>query len=270
MTEIISTSNTIPTKETNIQSFIDRVNRIDLDLMDKYKTIRDYGWNERNDLRMNLFNNLNELNLQIVLRFSYEAECIEKLYDKNWIIKRIPQHQETFNKLPDYPKFCSNRINISLNMIKNDFLLKYFFEMESKLRLIVKSIKNIKRKNNKKKICFLKGTEPFNEIYTSFFELYLNLPKKNYEVLRMASILRNTIHNSGFYYHPKEKNTTVQYGGKSYSFIHGKPISFVSDDMLEKIILDLNMLLFKILKHPKIQQFKLMDDPVCKIKFLKI
>ena len=116
------TPETIPAKETTIQTWIDRINKIDVDLLDKYLVIKKIGWNEDKDLRMNLLKNLSEINLQTVLRFAYEAESYEKLKDINWIKERIPHHKDTFTKIQEYSKFCENRRNISLNMTKNDFL----------------------------------------------------------------------------------------------------------------------------------------------------
>jgi len=154
-------------------------------------------------------------------------------------------------------------------MIKNDFLLSYFSEIESKFRLIVKRIKTIKFESNRKSIKYLQGTEPFTEIYKSFLNSYLKIPKRDYQVIKMINILRNTIHNSGYYYNIKGKNISVSYRGNSYLFKQGKPVNFVSDEIIEQIILDLNTLLLRVLTHKKIIQYKFLEDPVRKIRFTK-
>jgi hypothetical protein len=264
------TPETIPAKETTIQTWIDRINKIDVDLLDKYVAIKKFGWNEDVDLRMNLLKNLSEINLQTVLRFAYEAESYEKLKDVNWITERIPHHKDTFKKIPDYEKFYQNRRNISLNMTKNDFLLKYFFQIESKFRLIVRNIPTpIPKGTFKKRKGYLKGTEPFYEIYYGLLNTYLKLPLKDYEVLTMISTIRNTIHNSGFYYNIKGKNKTIIYRNKTYSFTHSKPINFLSDELIEQIISDLMSLLVRVLIHDKIKKIKSMQDSINKITIKK-
>lgn len=264
------THETIPAKETTIQTWIDRINKIDVDLLDKYLVIKKIGWNEDKDLRMNLLRNLSEINLQTVLRFAYEAESYEKLKDINWIKERIPHHKDTFTKIQEYSKFCENRRNISLNMTKNDFLLKYFFQIESKLRLIVRNIPNaIQKVGYKKKTKHLKGTEPFHDIYYGLLNTYLKLPMKDYEVLTMITTIRNTIHNSGFYYNLKGNNKSITYRSKTYSFIHSKPINFLSDEFIEQIILDLISLLIRVLTHDKIKMIVSMEDPINKITITK-
>ena len=219
---------------------------------------------------MNLLKNLSETNLQTVLRFAYDAESLEKLTDINWIVERFPHHKDTFKKIPDYNKFCQNRRNISLNMTKNDFLLKYFFEIEAKLRLILKNIPTaILKEGNKKKKKYLKGTEPFHDIYVGLLKTHLKLPLKDYEVLSLSSTIRNTIHNSGFYYSIRGNDKTISYRNKSYSFIHAKPINFLSDELIEQIILDLISLIIKILTHNKIREIEFMEDPITRITFMK-
>jgi len=264
------TPETIPTKETTIQTWIDRINKIDQILLENYLTIKKIGWNEDTDLRMNLLKNLSEINLQTVLRFAYDAESFEKLKDINWLIERFPHHKDTFKKIPDYSAFYINRRNISLNMTKNDFLFKYFFEIEAKLRLTVKNIPNaILKEGNKKKKKFLKGTEPFHEIYVGLLKTHLNLPLKDYEVLSLSSTIRNTIHNSGFYYSTKGNNRIIRFRNKDYSFVHSKPINFLSDELIEQIILDLISLIIKILNHDKIKEIESMEDPISRITFFK-
>jgi hypothetical protein len=219
---------------------------------------------------MNLLKNLSEINLQTVLRFAYDAESLKKLEDINWIIERVPHHKDTFKKIPDYNKFYQNRRNISLNLTKNDFLLKYFFELEAKLRLIVKNIPTaILKEGNKKKKRYLKGTEPFHEIYVGLLKTYLKLPLRDYEVLALSSTIRNTIHNSGFYYSIRGNNKTISYKNKNYLFVHSKPINFLSDELIEQIILDLISLLIKVLNHEQIKKIEFMEDPITKITFMK-
>ncbi len=122
--------------------------------------------------------------------------------------------------------------------------------------------------NKTKSELSLNGNEGFYFIYRGLFEDFLNFDKIDYEVLEIFAAIRNTIHNSGIYFSPHdEKSPSFNYRKKTYTFIYGKPVNFITIDFIKNMLFDLLDLWEKLLKNNIISNIGFIKDPIADVKF---
>ena len=73
------------------------------------------------------------------------------------------------------------------------------------------------------------------------------------ELLDIARVIRNTIHNNGVYFHKSGNNETLSYKGRCYCFKHGKPVDEVGNwPFIIEIISDLVSLVIDVVRDSNI------------------
>jgi hypothetical protein len=98
--------------------------------------------------------------------------------------------------------------------------------------------------------------ESTDNIYKVFTALITDFGLSNFDVSEFkelhifAGLIRNTIHNSGFYRSIKYPIQEVMYRGTSYRFEHLKPVLFLHPEELYVIIGDMGIMLAKLVSDP--------------------
>lgn len=264
----ISTSNEVSTEPLSAQGIIDAIIKLDNKLIELNDGVKEFKWDKFKDSRMLFIRFLAELNSITIFQLSFQAESLNKLEDKNWIKQRLPHLAQRIDKIPDINKYSRNSNKNILKHVRDCFFLEYFSEFETRLRSIVRNIEtvlNVYSTKNKNK---LNGNESFYLIYRGLYESFLRYNKTEYEVLKIFSAIRNTIHNSGFYFHEKGKDKTVNYKNRTYHFRNGYPVSFLNFDLMQIILMDLLSLFSKTINDKSIKDIKLIEDPISNVRFI--
>jgi len=81
------------------------------------------------------------------------------------------------------------------------------------------------------------------------------------ELLNFVRLIRNLIHNSSVYFSEDGSDITLNYKGNSYTFCHGKPIFFMTWELLIILAEDIHQLLYRIITHEKIVGLQAITDP---------
>jgi len=113
----------------------------------------------------------------------------------------------------------------------------------------------------------LNGNESFYFVKQGFFINYLNFKEKDIEVLQLYSPIRNTIHNTGFFFSTKDQNLAVKSKDSTYNFIHEEPIDFLDFKFIELLLSELVSLIEKIFISKPIAAIGEIQDPVSRVTF---
>jgi hypothetical protein len=268
--ELITTSEVMPSESKSIQNRIDLIIELDKKLIEINSRIKDNKWDSLKDSRVLFIRYLSELNSDTILQMSFQAETHGKTSDKTWLKDRLPHLSEQVEKITDIKKYAENRDNNILSHTWDCFILSYFIEFETRLRSIVRNIgkiENVYATKSKKK---LNGNEAFHLIYRGIYESFLRIRKTDYEVLKVFSAIRNTIHNSGFYFSASNEDATFHYRDKSYHFKNGYPVNFLTAEFIKTLLLDLLELFSKTISNKKISNIDFIKDPISEVKFKKL
>jgi hypothetical protein len=267
---LISTSNEVPSEPISIQEIIDSINKLDTKLLEIAEKAKELKVDNLKDSRMLFIRYIAELNSITIFQLSFQAESSNKLEDKNWIKQRVPHLSQRIDAISDIEGYSNNRNKNISKHIRECFFLGYFNEFETRIRSFVRTIGNIVNVNSTKNRNKLDGDEPFYLIYRGLYESYLNYDKSEYEVLKIFSAIRNTVHNSGFYFSKNSEGKAFNYKNESYLFRHGEPVSFLDFNLMETIQMDLLCLFLKTINDERIKRIKLIEDPISSVKFTGI
>lgn len=196
-------------------------------------------WDKKTDARITLFsksiNVLNDVQIGMILIHYH-------LSRKDWW------------KLIATDSIPENDIQIYLAefimFVKMGFLQFLFSSIESSFRLILKALDPNACSG---------GTAEFKNIYSS---LLARLGLGKWEpLLDLLRNTRNTIHNNGVYFHRAGRNEAVVYNGKTYSFVIGRPVDFVTWDFMLELLSELKKLFIEVVSHPDVSQITTIEDP---------
>jgi len=265
------TVNEIKSETVTIKDMINSILELDKQVVGIQTKIKSDKLDQNKDSRMLFLKNINDININTIIQYSFQAESQDRLSNKDWLKERLPHLANSIDNYGDISKYAFNKNRHIFNQILDNLVLNYFFEFETKVRSIVRSIENIKNPyynpKNKKTKEYLNGGESFNAISKGLFENYLEFNKEDYEVVGIFSAIRNTIHNSGFYFSQYLQNSEYAYRKIKYVFEHEKPVSFLTMEMKFNLLKDLITLFMKIINHEKIKKIDLIKDPVSEVKF---
>jgi hypothetical protein len=265
------TINEITSESVTVQDMINSIIELDKRVINILKEVKEDKLNQNEDSRILFLKNISDINVNTILQYSFQVESQNKLSDKEWLKKRLPHLSSSIDSHTDISKYAFNKNRHIFNQILDNLILNYFFEFETKVRSIVRSIKSIKNPyyNPKKKKSnqYLNGGETFGAISKGLFENHLKLNKEDYDVIGIYSAIRNTIHNSGFYFSQSLKKSNYTYRKINYVFEHGKPVSFFTMEMKFNLMKDLLTLFKKIINHDEIKKIEQVNDPVAEVKF---
>lgn len=261
---------TMLSDSTSIESKIKYIKDIDKKIIEIHKSIIKNKWDQTKDTRMLLLVYLNELNTNTILGYCFQAENLKLSSSKDWWLEKFDHMEDVINRVKDFDLFATYRNDSYFNMLKDSYLFNFYFEFETRIRHIVREIGNINNPNIKtnKNRPFLDGNEGFYFISKGFFEDYLSLTVKEYEVIHIYSEIRNTLHNSGFYFPHDGKDKTLRFKGEDYVFKNKAPVNFLDNNLYQALINALVDLISITLKHNKIKDIKEILDPVSNIKWV--
>lgn len=110
------------------------------------------------------------------------------------------------------------------------------------------------------------GNGEFKSVYECLMRSHLPRPEgwtDELAVLDLFRLIRNLIHNNGFFLSRHGKNETITYRGQTYVFRHGEHAKFIWIDVLLDIIGDVLILMEAVVCHFKIATYPtVMTDPV--------
>lgn len=152
-------------------------------------------------------------------------------------------HKPPFETFNDYHK--STTINTFNNaFIKSAFLQSLFSEIDSTFRIFLRHIDPLAANEAK---------NPFDNVYGALKSRIKPILDNSDGLINLLRESRNTIHNNSAYFNKKgNNNIQIIYKGKTYDFIHGKPIDFVSWEWLFEMLEDVLDLFVKVINAPQI------------------
>lgn len=86
--------------------------------------------------------------------------------------------------------------------------------------------------------------------------------KRATELLELVRLIRNLIHNEGVYFYGDKKDRSVEYRSNSYTFRYGEPVTFVSWDLLLNLAQDIEWLLVRLARDPKMAVIDHVTSPL--------
>ena len=132
------------------------------------------------------------------------------------------------------------------NFSKVSFFHIIFSCLESSLRILLRAIDPNVCNN---------GTASFESIYKCLLNSKLSgFKKEDLYLLDLIRYVRNTIHNNGIYFDKISINHSIIFKGKTYNFVHSKPVTFVDYEFLFFILDELRVIIKKIVTHQKFQE----------------
>jgi hypothetical protein len=110
------------------------------------------------------------------------------------------------------------------------------------------------------------ATEPFGNVYQHLLGSqrlgFSGADRKDaLDLLDFVCRLRNLIHNDGVCFNRSLEDEPVVYGGETYVFPHGAPVTFVTWGLLLALAEDVGRLLVQIISHPRIVELAVIVDP---------
>jgi len=259
----------IKKEDITINEFIEVIINLDRRIIMLYQIVIDNKWNELSDSRSLLLKSLHEINFSTILSLSVLAESHKLLNEQSWWLEKFNHLSEMIKKEENFADFSTNRQNYLFNYLKDNYILNFYYEFEAKIRNFVRELKEVKNLDNrtKKKKQYLNGNESFYFIELGFFIDYLGFTHKDIEVLQLYSPIRNTIHNTGFFYSTTEQNLAVKFKDRTYDFIHEEPIDFIDFTFIEQLLSELVTVIEKILKNKLITAISEIQDPISRVTF---
>ncbi|MEX1014353.1 MAG: hypothetical protein WDZ80_04300 [Candidatus Paceibacterota bacterium] len=200
-----------------------------------------YEWDNNTDIRIRIFNNLNNLVLSNSINMLLTREYV---CDLDWLNKIYNIDNE------DHAHYLlGNFVAISIN--------GYFYSLTSIIENFFRSTVRTVRPGNK-------GVSSITKIQKSLFESLgkdSNTYKSKYkELLRLIFILRNRIHNNGIYIDPKHPEEHIKYRDQTYTFIHGNFQHYLDQQLLIYFTCDVYEMILDIVQHEKIKKHSVIED----------
>lgn len=201
------------------------------------KLIKKYGWNPDDDLRIVIFEQLDNLIRSFDLSIAFSFRCF---HDKKWIHHLLFQNMGLSENIE---RRETNRIIDRLETFHRvGFIYTLSQVIEGGIRSLLRSINPKDRAtDNLSKVCIRLANE-------------MNNPHSLHEVrvaLDLFREIRNTIHNNGLYYSLTfSKRREFEYKGKVYIFEDGVLQNNANYNLLSLITADI-VLLFEFLVEDK-------------------
>ena len=136
-------------------------------------------------------------------------------------------------------------VNEFANLTKIGFIQGIFSAVESSLRLLLRALDPTACNG---------GLAEFKSVYECLFKSNLTSSSPDaIALLDLLRLVRNTIHNNGVYFHPSGNDVTAIWKGNTYAFKQGKPIDFVTWELLIVVSNALRLLLRQVVEDAKLQ-----------------
>ncbi len=197
-----------------------------------------YSWNVEKDLRIRVFEQINNLMQPYSLTLLYGEKCIS---DDAWVSKMLnPMSQQDVEGVRNtYEVF-----------IRNAFIFNFASVVESCMRSFLRAVcpKN-------------KAVGEFRKVKSALFEaLENNQPDNSESALRLLNAIRNCIHNNGVHYSPSGDTLEIEYRNENYIFQEGALQTAAKLETLLLLLKDINEMFVFIVTHPKVTSLELVHD----------
>lgn len=205
------------------------------------------GWMLDKDARLKALSNF----FTVIERTQFQILIVAKLADDEWCEANLDnevQQPEGFKNILIARVESSTKYSLGMSM---------FTLIENYFRIALRSLDPVVCNNS---------TGPFENIYTCLLgSSQLNLPQNDkaaaLAMLNFIRLIRNLIHNDGVYYSKDGQDTFETYKGVRYDFYNGKPVGFVTWNLLLDLIQDVLQLLKRVINDGKIATQNQIIDP---------
>jgi hypothetical protein len=169
-------------------------------------------------------------------------------------INTILQHSRILIVKSRFIDFKSSSYELQDILLAERFLRFHYFidvfsSFENCIRILMRKTENENYYKNPDFVSFIKFKTETDD---------------NTNVLQFSKLIRNCIHNNGFYFPDKKKNEflEINYRENTFNFRIGEPIQFLTWEMLFLIVEDIIKLLINIFSSAKISSVEYFRDPV--------
>ena len=153
-----------------------------------------------------------------------------------------PKQQTVFGSYPEpYREAIANSFNNAF--VKYTFMHKLFGGIENTFRQLLRKIDPSAANN---------ATEDIGGVFRALCLRIGHTPPESNELLKLLGLSRNTIHNNGVFYPKKQQDDQVTYKGKTYHFMHTKPVDFLNWNFLIGRLDDVRELFTAIISNANI------------------
>tara|TARA_R110002049_G_scaffold154011_2_gene318459 strand:+ start:1064 stop:1762 length:699 start_codon:yes stop_codon:yes gene_type:complete len=208
------------------------VKEISTDLQQKH------GWDIQSDLRIRVFEQINNVMQPYSLTLLYGEKCIS---DDGWV-KRVLQ--------PMTVSDVEGVRNTYEVFIRNAFIYSFTSVVEACMRSFVRAVSPQNRAVN-----------DFSKVKAALFETLGNSEPVNVNsALQLLFSFRNCIHNNGMHYSRSGETTSILYRGINHSFEEAALQRSGSLDVLLMILKDVVDLFVFVVEHQKIKSLDIVRD----------
>jgi len=200
--------------------------------------MRDHGWDIESDLRIRVFEQINNLMQPYSLTLLYGEKCIS---DDKWIARMLQ---------PMSNKDVEGVRNTYEVFIRNAFILNFTSVVESCIRTFLRAVCPTN-----------KAINDFSKVKFALFEALGNRePKDTKNALHLLFEIRNCIHNNGIHYSRTGNGVSIAYRGTNYIFKNGALQTFASMGLLLAVLGDLVEMFVFIVTHEKVKSLGVVQD----------
>lgn len=199
---------------------------------------RKHGWDVHSDLRIRVFEQINNLMQPYALTILFGEKCISH---DGWVKKVLqPMSASDVDGVRDtYEIF-----------IRNAFIYSFTSVIEGCMRAFLRELTPQNRAVN-----------DFSRVKSALFETLGNRePSNANSALQLLFAIRNCIHNNGMHYSRSGEPATILYRGKTHSFEDAALQRSGSLDVLLMILKDVVDMFVFVVEHEKIQSLDIVRD----------
>lgn len=209
-------------------------------------------WDKRKEYRLSALGKF--INIFDITQFS--IDLLGKILMEDWYRENLANEGQ---QEPDFKMVLTVEWE---RTTKYRFGMSLFTLIESSFRVFLRSLDPVACKGS---------TSNFDSIYKCLLgSNQLNFANANYEnakeLLNFVRIIRNLIHNDGVLFEEDGHDITVTYRKTQYHLYNGKPVEFVTWDLLLAISEDILRLLTQVISHPKIFSQNKIINPIWQVQ----
>lgn len=197
-----------------------------------------YSWDIEHDLRIRVFEQINNLMQPYSLTLLYGEKCVS---NDLWVSKMLSpmSHKDVEGVRNTYEVF-----------IRNAFIFSFASVVESCMRSFLRAV----CPNNR-------AVGEFRKVKSALFEsLKNNQPAYSESALRLLFAIRNCIHNNGVHYSPSGDTLEISYRGEDYIFQEGALQTAAKLETLLFLLKDINEMFVFIVTDPKVTSLESVHD----------
>ncbi len=203
------------------------------------------SWDVKHDARLTIFANVISVTNSTHLAMIFVGQ---HLCDPSWwpnTTKRdrpIPSEAKRVYLISEYDTF-----------VRIGFVQTLLSSVESGFRILLRALDPA---------ACIAGTAEFKSVYDCLLKSKVSsTPKESIELMDLLRYIRNTIHNNGLYFSRSGTDEQVVYEGRSYTFVHGKSVDFVTWGLLISLVRNLVDLTAQVVVDTNVAGIGTIQDP---------